>query len=274
MRIAGAIWLIAAVMMSSGASAADLPVKAPAMALPAFNWTGFYAGVNLGGGWYNGGNIGGESNVASILPPGNIVRFPTPGSNSAGVTVGGLAGYNYQIGKWVVGAETDINYIDIKSRRAGSDTVCCFGSFGGLLTATETLTVNAGSQVDWFGTARGRLGFVPTERLLLYATGGVAYGGVQTSFSNLNTFAPAIIAPRLWLGDVSETKLGWSAGAGGEVALTEHLTLRAEYLYVDLGTSRVVANFQGTLLPQSLIHYSADRDTKFSVARAALSYKF
>ncbi|MDB5620321.1 outer membrane beta-barrel protein [Tardiphaga sp.] len=270
----GAAWLGAALLMASGACAADLPVKAPAVALPGFSWTGFYAGVNLGGGWYNGGNIMGDSNVAAIVPPGSIVGFPTPGSNSAGISVGGLAGYNYQIGRLVVGAETDINYIDIKSQRAGSGTACCFGVFGGFSTATESLSASSSSKVDWFGTARVRLGFVPVERLLVYATGGLAYGGVQTSERNSNTFSPAVIAPRLWLGDTSDTKLGWTAGAGGEFALTDHLIVRGEYLYVDLGTSRAVGNLQGTALPASLVYYAASRDTKFSVARAALSYKF
>jgi outer membrane immunogenic protein len=264
-----------AVVLASAAWGADLRVaKAPPMAAPAFNWTGGYVGVDVGGGWYNDGNLGLGSNVTSVVAPGNIFNFPIPGGNSAGVTAGALAGYNYQIGRTVIGAETDINYIDIKSQRAGSASTCCFGAPGGPLNTTEFFNAAASSKVDWFGTARIRLGVVPTERLLVYATGGLAYGGVQTSRSDSATFSTAVIANRFWQGDTSETRLGWSVGGGAEAALTDHIILRAEYLYVDLGNSSVVASSLGAAPPANLVYYTANRDTRFSVGRAALSYKF
>lgn len=274
-RTIGFVLLGAALMLTPRAWGADLRVaKAPPMAAPVFNWTGGYVGVDVGGGWYNGGNLGLGSNVTSVVAPGNIFNFPVPGGNSAGVTAGALAGYNYQIGRTVIGAETDINYIDIKSQRAGSASTCCFGVIGGPFNTTEFFNAAASSKVDWFGTARVRLGVVPTERLLVYATGGLAYGGVQTSRRDSVTFSTTIIANRFWQGDTSETRLGWSVGAGAEAALTDHIILRAEYLYVDLGNSSVVASSLGAAPPANLVYYTANRNTTFNVGRAALSYKF
>jgi outer membrane immunogenic protein len=256
---------------TGAASAADFPAQTytKAAALPpAFNWSGFYAGVTAGGGWFDGGNIANSSNIHSILAPSNIFEIPATSSNSAGATVGGLVGYNYQSGSFVVGVETDFNYIDLKSRRSAvASNPCC----GGVL---ENFNFQSTSQVDWFGTLRGRIGFTPVDRLLVYGTGGLAYGDVETNIQNSETFAGGVIASRLWQGNSSQTKVGWTAGGGLEYAFTNNWTLRGEYLYVDLGTSGTTATFQGTAPPESLIYYGASREITFSVARAALSFKF
>ncbi|TWB94698.1 outer membrane immunogenic protein [Bradyrhizobium macuxiense] len=262
--------LISFVGFASAASAADLSerswTKAPPLVAPAFNWSGFYAGVNVGGGWYDGGNVTTSSNVASIVPPANIVRVPVSNSNQAGVTAGGLVGYNYQIDRVVLGVEADLNYVDLKSTRNGSTIAALPGGVTGSFNLQNT------SKVDWFGTVRGRIGFVPTERLLIYATGGLAYGEVKTNIANSSAFSTGL--SRLWLGDNSDVRVGWTAGGGAEYAFTNNWTLRGEYLYVDLGTSGTTATFQGTDPLQSQIRYNASRENRFSVARAALSYKF
>ncbi|MHC2433471.1 outer membrane protein [Bradyrhizobium sp. USDA 4451] len=262
--------LISFVGFASAASAADLSergwTKAPPLVAPAFNWSGLYAGVNAGGAWYNDGNITTSSNVASIIPPANIVRIPVTNGNQAGVTAGGLVGYNYQIDRVVLGVEADFNYVDLKSSRNGSTTATFANGVTGSFNFQNT------SKVDWFGTVRGRIGFVPTERLLIYATGGLAFGEVKTNIANSEAFSNGL--SRLWLGDNSDVRVGWTAGGGAEYAFTNNWTLRGEYLYVDLGTSGTTATFQGTDPVQSQIRYNASRENKFSVARAALSYKF
>lgn len=139
-------------VVSTSGFAADLAYrKAPLPADPAFNWSGFYVGVNAGGGWYDGRGFAGSSNVTSLVPAGSIVSFPpNPARNDPGVTVGGLAGYNYQIGSLVLGAEADFNYADLKSRHSGGvTTICCGG-------AVDTLSYDSRSQLDWFGTMRAR----------------------------------------------------------------------------------------------------------------------
>ncbi len=259
-------------VVSTSGFAADLAYrKAPLPADPAFNWSGFYVGVNAGGGWYDGRGFAGSSNVTSLVPAGSIVSFPpNPARNDPGVTVGGLAGYNYQIGSLVLGAEADFNYADLKSRHSGGvTTICCGG-------AVDTLSYDSRSQLDWFGTMRARLGFLPTARLLIYATGGLAYGEVERSLQEA-TVIPAIAVARYWQGSASDVRVGWTAGGGAEYALTSAITVRAEYLYLDLGKSSVTANYVGTFPAaplQTQIYYASSHDNKFNIARAAIAYKF
>ena len=132
------------------ANAADLPrqmyTKAPPMAAPYYNWTGFYVGVNGGGGW------------------GSADWNSTGSSDVSGGLVGGTVGYNWQFGTWVLGAEGDIDWADI----SGSTTSGCIGG-------TSCTTQN-----NWLGTARGRVGYA-FDRWMPYLTGGAAFGDVQAS---------------------------------------------------------------------------------------------
>jgi outer membrane immunogenic protein len=274
--------LVGAAVVASTAAFAEEAVRIPAL----FNWSGFYAGVTAGGAWYDGGSIVTSSNVEAIISPSNIVHIPTSGSNSSSFTAGALTGYNYQIGRIVLGAETDFNYVDLKSQRVGS-TAVTLTTFAGLAPffntpgavfifycpCVETLSAASYNEIDWYGTMRARLGFLPFDRLLLYGTGGLAYGKVETSKLESAVFSGGI-ANRFWLGNSSDIKWGWTAGVGTEYALTPRIMVRAEYLYVDLGQSSATATFQGTDPLQSQIYYTASRDNKFSVVRAAVSYKF
>ncbi|WP_166301964.1 outer membrane protein [Bradyrhizobium sp. 2S1] len=137
---------------------------------------------------------------------------------------------------------------------------------------TGSYDIEYTSKIDWFGTVRSRIGFVPAERLLIYATGGLAYGEVKTNITNSEVFSTGL--SRLWLGNNSDIRVGWTAGGGLEYAFPGNWTLRGEYLYVDLGGSGTTATFQGTDPVQSQIRYNASRENRFSIARAALSYKF
>jgi len=134
------------------ASAADLsrppPItKAPPYVPPYYNWTGFYIGVNGGGGW-------GTSNWS-----------PLPGSfNTSGGLVGGTLGYNWQFGQWVWGLEGDADWSDIKGSATGPG--CGIGS--------------CTTQNDFLATARGRLGFA-ADRWMPYVTGGLAIGDIKAS---------------------------------------------------------------------------------------------
>ncbi|MBR1201172.1 porin family protein [Bradyrhizobium sp. AUGA SZCCT0051] len=236
--------------------------------------------MNVGGGWYDGGNITTGSNVTSLVAPDNIVRIPVSNNNQSGATAGGLLGYNYQLDRIILGVEADFNSADLKSSRGGSTTaVFDVGRFGGrgggggrFTTVTGNYNFQTASKIDWFGTVRGRIGFVPAERLLIYGTGGLAYGEVKTHIANSEVFSNGV--SRLWLGDTSDVRVGWTVGGGLEYAFTNNWTLRGEYLYVDLGSSGATATFQGTDPLQSQIRYNASRENRFSVAHAALSYKF
>lgn len=155
---AAAAGMAALLTFASPAGAADLgrrqqmPMKAP-FAAPLYNWTGFYVGINGGGGW-------GHSSWDS---PG----VSTGDFSLSGGLVGGTFGYNYQVGQAVFGLETDIDWSNIK----GSTNVNC-------PAGCETAN-------NWLGTVRGRLGYAGWDRFMPYVTGGLAYGEVEANPAGL-----------------------------------------------------------------------------------------
>ena len=240
------------VITSSFAHAADLgqPVyKAPPPPpVPVFSWTGFYVGGNVGYGW------GTSKDDLSFLqtdpcgtvcgsPPNDLATFDATDSNKLNGVIGGVqAGYNWQVSNFLLGIETDIQ----ASGQRGTTTfggLILNGSVFNTIEGNNPATVTDTSQLRWFGTTRGRLGFV-SDRWLIYGTGGVAYGGLKESGSiqPLNAFPPQTQnAPIVW--DKSTTNVGWAAGAGVENAITQNLSWKLEYLYMDLGNT--TANVSG-----------------------------
>ncbi|MFL4992387.1 MULTISPECIES: outer membrane protein [Microvirga] len=162
---------VALLGLASGAMAADLPSRrAPApiiAAVPVFTWTGFYVGVNAGYGW----------NANDSITVGGV-RFDL--DDEGGFVGGAQAGYNYQIGSFVVGLEGDIQYADF-----GGDDRFDFDRDG--------IADDDFNNSDWFGTVRARAG-VAFDRALIYATGGFAFaddatgwtvgGGLEYAFTN------------------------------------------------------------------------------------------
>ena len=151
-----------------------------------------------------------------------------------GFTGGGQIGYNYQIGQFVLGAEADFQGADMRAR-----------------LAVPGLT--ASNELNWYGTVRARVGFA-VDRFLPYVTGGFAYGNVRTRFTT----------PAFSISD-SNTQYGWTVGGGLEYAFTNNLSARVEYLYVNLDKESF--NIPGAVLTTNV-------ETKFSVVRAGLNYKF
>jgi outer membrane immunogenic protein len=165
-------------------------------------------------------------------------------------------------GKFMVGAEADINYADHEIR-----------SFGALDSAFVNESLELRSELEWFGTVRARVGFVPVDRFLVYATGGLAYGSVDASATDTLTL-PRLGRTEIWSGKDSDTKFGWTLGAGAEYAITDNLTARLEGLYVDLEDTKVTGAYTGgadVLAEETL---TAKDDNKFAVLRAGLNYKF
>jgi outer membrane immunogenic protein len=137
---------------AGSASAADIqhrqamPAKAPVYVAPPYNWTGFYVGINGGGGWGN----------SDFSAP-----FATGSFDTSGGLVGGTLGYNWQMGQVVFGLEGDVDWSNIRGSATCGITTC------------ETRN-------NWLGTVRGRLGYA-FDRFLPYVTGGLAVGNVKTS---------------------------------------------------------------------------------------------
>jgi outer membrane immunogenic protein len=217
------------------ASAADLPARTytkapPPPVVPVYSWTGFYVGGNVGYGWGNG------DTSFSPLPTaaGFFDLMPTTLSpKPRGVLGGAQVGYNWQTGVWVWGIEADIQGADINGSALQTPIIKTNGvSFG----AGSTLT--ASEKIDWFGTVRGRVGFAAAPQVLLYATGGLAYGDVRyTANSN---FLP--VGTQQYPANISDTRIGWTAGGGVEWAFAGPWSAKFEGLYYDLGNVSTIAN--------------------------------
>jgi outer membrane immunogenic protein len=232
---------ISAIASIGAASAADLPArtytKAPPMvADPAYNWSGWYAGVNGGYAWGNStGDLSSFSPaLAGAVAAGATQRFL--GAKHEGGFGGGQVGYNWQMSKWLVGLEADIQGADI-----GRTSTILFPGGGGFVPTAST----GRDHLDWFGTFRGRVG-VTANNVLFYGTGGLAYGGTSSTATNIGT--PATTGN--FAGGTSDTRFGWAAGAGIEWGFARNWTVKVEYLHIDLGSSNVTltdpVNFPGT----------------------------
>src|SRR5581483_4682683 len=195
------------------AAAADMPVRgyyksAPRSVVAYYNWTGFYVGGVLGYGF-------GSSNWS---PDG---ASPSP----KGLTYGVTAGYNWQSGSMVYGAEFDYSFSSVKGSAA------C-----GVALAFSCETSNT-----WLGTARGRLGY-SFDRFLPYITGGAAFGNIKATASSAAGTATD-----------SATKVGYALGAGLEYAFLGNWTAKLEYLYVDLGSFSSTPLVNSVSFKESLI---------------------
>jgi outer membrane immunogenic protein len=232
-------------------SAADLPVKALPPAVTAFSWTGFYVGGNVGYSWGNSNND--WSVLNPIFPGGSLSCGPAASigvcaandSNRLKGVIGGVqAGYNWQTANFVFGIETDIQASGQKGSQLFSATIPIpiFAPFD-----RSSATAQYTEKLLWFGTLRGRAG-VTIDKLLVYATGGLAYGEVSTDGSmttsggNANGFPPNCppggFVPGCALAGWSNhvTRAGWTIGAGFEYAIAATgWSWKVEYLHVDLG---------------------------------------
>jgi outer membrane immunogenic protein len=245
-------------LLTTGAFAADLPMRyAPVFAESIFYWTGFYVGGNIGYSW-------GSSNDTSTLTDsaGTILFASTSRSDLNGIVGGGQVGYNWQIQSLVWGLEGDIQGTNEKGGRA---FLCpsCLPQIN--LAPAAILPVTVGQKIDWFGTVRGRAGVTVNPMILLYATGGLAYGEVSTHES---IGVPAITF------STSTTNVGWTAGGGVEGAIGGNWTARLEYLYLDLG--KVNGSFLTPIIASStgLISSSYSSHITDSIVRLGINYKF
>jgi outer membrane immunogenic protein len=207
--------------------AADMPVKAPVYKAPVeavYNWTGWYAGGNIGYGWGNGD--------ANYTDPGfAIVGLPTSisGSEKLDGIIGGVQiGYNWQANNtWVLGLEADFQG---SGEKASNNFSASYSDFEG-----GTINQNQETKILWFGTVRARAGVLVTPTLLLYGTGGLAYGRISTSGTVTDTGCTPACS---WSFGNSATNVGWTLGAGieGAIPSTRDWTWKIEYLYMDLGS--------------------------------------
>lgn len=237
----------ASVLMIGAAQAADI------IEPTYYDWTGGYIGLQGGYAW-------GENDVSpdvDVLQPALLGLFDTddkpivldPSQDGQigmdGFVGGAHAGYNWQADSIVFGLEGDIEYADL----SGKTDIFVFGD--DLEPSGE-----AEQSIDWLGSLRLRLGYA-MDRALIYATGGLAVGGVdmEVSFDELGSESE------------SETAWGWTVGGGFEYAFTDELSGRIEYRYTDLGDTEASVDADG-------ISGDFEFENTFHAVRAGLSWHF
>lgn len=252
------------------------------MMAPIYNWTGFYIGGNVGYGWGSNDVAVNSLPVQNFFGNENLLILATregtgafSGGNNGSFIGGAQAGYNMQFSSIVAGFEADIQWMnqDRSSNRLSSTTG------GGVIPAPIDTNLRVSQGLDWLGTARLRLGFTMTPSMLLYATGGLAYGEAKSSFSISQAhLGGAGLVTGANAGSFSEVRVGWTAGAGVEWAFAPNWSAKAEYLYYDLGS----VNYAGGLLlatvpvntPRYSISSSAIADFTGNIVRVGVNYRF
>jgi outer membrane immunogenic protein len=286
-------------LIGAPALAADMAVKAPPPPAPAPvpTWTGFYGGIQFGGGWGDEAvNYSANDPAGALFLSGTTEVGPFPGQQpvasgyrirQSGLVGGVEAGYNWQWSSWLLGVEADFSAAGMSGRASGTSFLQNIP--GSVFTQTTT----AEQSTDWYGTVRGRLGWLATPNLLLFGTGGFAYGRVAGSANYIFNGAPGTIAGVIaggfafactenvtcFAGSSSETRTGWTAGAGMEYLLDQHWSAKVEYQFVDLGTEtiRVIGTPCPIALcggPTSLSSFNAAFHDRFNVVRLGLNYRF
>jgi outer membrane immunogenic protein len=258
------------VAFAAPALAADLPAKVYTKAPPPvvmYNWTGFYVGGNVGGAW--------EDGSSSVTPAGVFLTtaagqaFPLSLGSRSAFTGGGQLGYNWQTGATVFGFEADFNYLGFGSRSA---TAAVPGAtFFGSGAPPNVETYNVGRE-NFFGTVRGRIGYA-WDRVLLYVTGGLAYGN---SFTNSVTYTNAVPgAVYATFQGTSNNQVGGTVGVGLEYALGNGWSVKGEYLYIDLNShNRTLVPGAVTGAPATGAAFADTGGDRFSIARLGVNYKF
>jgi outer membrane immunogenic protein len=295
-----------AIALTGAALAADLPSRAPPPVFlpppPVITWTGLYLGINAGGTWSDSNTVDTASfpifssptgGAPSVLWAANSAFGATgavPVGSNGGFIGGGQIGYNYQFNNsFVAGIEADIQGVATSTPTGSVGNVV--GPFP-FFTAAEVIetSISSTKRLDDIGTIRGRLGFTITPTLLVYGTGGLAYGEVSTSTSigqsdnNCAQFPGDCVAPADFTnGSFSNSRVGWTAGGGFEWMFAPNWSAKVEYLYYDLGSvtyslaplvnggntfTGTVGPINASVLPQSTTRFSGN------IVRAGLNYHF
>jgi outer membrane immunogenic protein len=196
------------------------------------NWGGFYIGVNSG---YGFGTSNWTATAASSAAGGTTGSF-----NTSGLLVGGTLGLNLQAGAVLFGVETDGGWTNLNG--SSSNSYC----------SSVTANATCETKSDWLSTARIRIGYA-FNQILVYGTGGIAVGDVQSGLNPPATFDSSI-------------NVGWTAGAGIEYAFAQNWSAKIEYLYINLGASCTSANC-GPAVPFTV-------PLTENVVRAGVNFKF
>lgn len=214
----------------SGAHAADLDYDYPVLdtSTAAFDWSGFYAGIYAG---YGAGRATSTGVVSGFVTPVDV----------QGSLLGGTVGANVQSGNLVFGAEGELAWSGVN----GSAT--CVGN----------PTFDCNGTLNWLGSGKLR-GGVAFDNVLLFGTAGIAAGGITATVDPIPAGATGTYSSTVW---------GWTVGAGAELAVSEQISIKAEYGYYDFASTRA---------PVDTIANSAATDIKSHahIAKLGVNYRF
>jgi outer membrane immunogenic protein len=235
---------VGAVALAGTAVAAEPPPAPPPVLppVPIFTWTGVYVGGQIGYAW---GTV--NTNIGDNF--GDFTSFST---NNSGVIGGAHVGYNVQLNQFVVGLEGDVDGSSLSKTVSGTPLIA--GRFFVPVTISGNLNVQ--------GSIRGRVGYA-WDRVLLYATGGAAFAGVNGSISTPFGFD-----------STSTTRVGWTVGGGLEYAVTNNWSIRAEYRYAQFGHSTVFATNSFVIPVLTAVGAFANRTINENRVQVGFSYKF
>jgi outer membrane immunogenic protein len=279
-------WAMNRLLIAAGAAVASLLVAVPAAsaagALP-YSWTGWYLGLNGGGGWGNrhADYVANDAASALLFSPA-VGGQPTQTSlRTSGALAGLQLGYNWQfLPRFLVGLETDIDLADVNGT----------GSAPAQVGAGNPATATLAERIKAIGTVRARLGYLMMDNLLVFGTGGFAYANVERSGDYVVTNAgvgigvpgpPTFVCfagtSSCFNGSNKAWVTGWALGGGLEYALSPRWTVKAEYLHIDLDgnnvTETATAVFPGSTPPLSTFNANFNR-VMVDVVRAGVNFRF
>lgn len=288
--------MLAAIL--SAASAADMPLIKSAPT-PTPMWTGFYAGLNVGGTWGTGSqNISSYPARWADIRPGDTWNTEAAalgllsqglsgnGGVSSGFIGGGQVGYNQQLDysnlSFFVGLEADIQGITGSSGTQSKNSITVPSDY---IYERLTLSGIATQRMSYMGTVRGRLGVIVLPELLIFGTGGLAYGGVNASVNywglntSLLTDNQYICAVYFGSGTNSSTQNGWTAGGGLEWMFMPNLSTKIEYIYYDLGNANFSLSAASGIRPNYGDNYytvinGSSTHFRGNIVRAGVNYHF
>ncbi|MFK8251592.1 outer membrane protein [Ancylobacter terrae] len=273
------------------------PVKAPPVVVaPAFTWTGFYIGANVGYGW---GEVGDSGKWQKYLDwyydydcNCEVPTVKAAASDYYGYYVydygfngtgkqepdgwfgGAQIGYNYQFSNNVVlGFEADVQFADMKDSATywadeyfvpyGGGEMAALDAAGYYTGYSEYGLIN--TKIETFGTVRARLGYA-FDRFLPYVTGGLAWANVKVNEAVTFTYDDVAYGSAAF--SASDTLWGWTLGGGVEYALTDNWTVKVEYLYADLGSIDYHPNYD------VYENWRGDFDVTMQTLKFGVNYKF
>jgi outer membrane immunogenic protein len=280
--------------MMSSVIAADLPArKEPiAVSMSSSIWTGLYAGLNAGGAWSN-------SSSTSVTTYPGFINYPnlsvsgttyapaaawmasrTLASGYSGFIGGGQIGYNWQANQSAaIGAEADIQGIAGSGSRTGAYQLAPRANIGERIGDKVFGLISTSRNISYLGTIRGKIGYLVIPNLLVYATGGLAYGGVASNISISGAALPATGgSPFATNGSYSETRTGWTVGGGAEWMFLKDWSAKTEYLYYDLGNLSYVPSPMVSLKANGAVNFVnwSRVQTRFNgnLVRIGINYHF